>query len=255
MTINSLPELNLVSGWMNAAGTLGFTPVTEQNLPDPPVAFVTNPISHQPRKPASDRFCEPYSGGFLLHTGWPNPGFRKVLKQASSRWARAERPIWVHLLAEEPHELDRMVRVLEETEGVAVIEISLPLIARVDLRLQLVDAGSGELPLVVCVPLDQVNADWVGAVVDVGVSGLVISAPHGMLRNATDGYLRGRMFGPGLLPQLLQALACLRSFEIPLIAGCGIFDPAAMETALSAGAAAVQLDAVLWRGWVEEKLD
>ena len=162
MTMNNVPELNLNSGWMNAAGTIGFTPPAETMLSQPSVVFVTNPISYQPRKPAADRFCEPYSGGFLLHTGWPNPGFRKVLRQYSIRWARSETPVWVHLLAEQPHELNQMVRFIEETEGVAAIEISLPPYTKDDLLLQLVEAAVGELPLVVCVPLDHVNANWVG---------------------------------------------------------------------------------------------
>ncbi len=249
MTMNNVPELNLNSGWMNAAGTLGFTPPAETMLSQPPVAFVTNPISYQPRKPAADRFCEPYPGGFLLHTGWPNPGFRKGLRQYSIRWARSEKQVWVHLLAEQPHELNQMVRSLEETEGVAAIEISLPPNANDDLLLQLVEAALGELPLVVCAPLDQVNANWVGAAVGLGVSGLVISAPRGMLRNSAGSYLRGRMYGSGLLPQMMQALGCLRTFDIPVIGGCGIYDQPSMDAVLSAGATAVQLDAVLWRGW------
>ena len=73
-----------------------------------------------------------------------------------------------------------------------------------------------------------------------------------MLRNSAGSYLRGRMFGPGLLPQMLQALSCLRAYEIPVIGGCGIYDQTAMDAAISAGATAVQLDAVLWRGWETE---
>jgi len=242
-------EINLVSGWMNAAGYAGYAPPVDSNITSPPVAFVTNPISFHSRTPAADRFCSPYPGGFLLHTGWPNPGFRKVLKQFSARWTRSEIPVWVHLLAEQPQELNRMVRTLEETEGVAVAEISLPPTARDEWMLQLAEAALGELPLVICVPLDQVTAAWVSGVVNLGISGLVISAPRGMIRNAAGSFSRGRMIGPGLFPQVLQALGCLRAYDIPLIAGCGVFDIKSMDTLLSAGATAVQLDAVLWRGW------
>jgi len=248
-------ELNLSPGWMNAAGVLGFTPLRESPLPQPPVAFVTNPISYQPRTPAADRFCNPYPGGFLLHTGWPNPGFRKVTKQYSARWARSEVQVWVHLLAEQPHEVNQMVRTLEEKDGVAAIEIGLPPTAKDDWRLQLVEAALGEMPVTVCVPLDQINAAWVRGVVTLGISGLVLSAPRGMVRNDAGGFSHGRLYGPGLFPQVLQALGCLRSFQIPVIAGCGVYDQQSVDTLLAAGAEAVQLDAVLWRGWGSENPD
>lgn len=254
MSSEPRPELNISSGWMNAAGMLGFAPVPGSLLPEPPVAFVTNPISYKPRTPAADRFCSSFPGGFLLHTGWPNPGFRKALTRYSTRWARSEVQVWVHLLVEQPHEVNQMVRALEETDGVAAIEIGLPPIAKDDLRLQLVEAALGELPVTVCVPLDQVNAAWVEKVIDLGVSGLVISAPRGVVANTAGGFSRGRMYGSGLFPQVLLALGCLRTFGIPLIAGSGVYDQQAIDTLLSAGAAAVQLDAVLWRGWQVENL-
>ncbi len=234
---------------MNAAGFLGFTPLAGSSIGQSPVAFVTNPISYKPRTSAADRFCSPFPGGFLLHTGWPNPGFRKAVKQYSARWARSEVQVYVHLLAEQAHEVNQMVRALEETDGATAIELSLPPTAKDDLRLQLVEAAMGELPLTVCVPLDQVNAAWVGDVVDLGISGLVVSAPRGMVRNGTGGFARGRMYGPGLFPQMLQAIGCLRAYGIPFVAGSGVYDQPAIDTLLSAGAGAVQLDAVLWRGW------
>lgn len=249
MTNDRRPELSLSPGWLNAAGSMGFAPVSVSPLPQPPVAFVTNPISYKPRMPAADRFCQPYPGGFLLHTGWPNPGFRKALAHYSARWVRSEVPVWVHLLAEQSHEVDKMVRALEESVGVAAIEIGLPPTAKDDFKLQLVEAALGELPLTVCVPLDQVNAAWVEQVVDLGVSGLVISAPRGVIRNNTGGFSRGRMYGPGLFPQVVQAVACLRANGVPLVAGSGVYDQQAIDVLLSAGAAAVQLDSVLWRGW------
>jgi len=245
-------ELSLSPGWMNAAGVLGFAPLPGSPLPHPPVAFVTNPISYKSRTPAADRFYSPFPGGFMLHTGWPNLGFRKSLARYSPRWARSEVQVWVHLLAEQPHEVNQMVRALEETDGVAAIEIGLPPSAKDDLRLQLVAAALGELPLTMCVPLDQVNAAWVADVVDLGVSGLVISAPRGMVRNGVGGFSRGRIFGPGLFPQVLQALGCLRAYGIPLVAGSGVYDQQGIDALLSAGATAVQLDAALWRGWEGE---
>ncbi|MHB8113078.1 MAG: hypothetical protein ACYDHA_06420 [Bellilinea sp.] len=242
--------LEIAPGWMNAAGFLGFAPPAEiSSLPDAPVAFVTNPVSYSPRTPAAERGASAYPGGFILHTGWPNPGFRKVIEQYASRWAHAPLPVWVHLLADRPHEVDRMVRALEEVDGVAAVEISLPPAADDDLKLQLVEVALGELPLVLCVPLDQAAAGWVNQTVQAGISAICLSAPRGCIPDPGGGFIRGRMMGPGIFPQALQTLNCLWGYEIPLIAGCGVYTRNNLESLLSTGAAAVQLDAVLWRGW------
>ncbi len=250
MSMPDRPVLEISPGWMNAAGFLGFAPPAEASwLPAAPVAFVTNPISYSQRAPAAERGCSAYPGGFILHTGWPNPGFSKVTELYASRWAHASLPVWVRLLADRLHEVDRMVRALEEIDGVAAIEISLPPAADSDLKLQLVEAALGELPLVLCVPLDQAAASWVGQAVQAGISAICLSAPRGVIPDSGGGFIRGRMMGPGIFPLALQTVSCLRGYEIPLIAGCGVYAQKDLESLLAAGAAAVQLDAVLWRGW------
>lgn len=242
------PELSIQPGWMNAAGIFGFAPPAAWPVELPPVAFVTDPISYKFRSPAHDRRCMPYPGGMLLHTGWPNPGFRKVVLNYGQRWARSNVPIWVHLLAERPYEVDKMVRWLEEAEGVAAVEIDLPPVASDNERLELVESALGELPLVLCVPLDQVNKEWVARAVESGANAISISAPRGALPLMDGSTVGGRCYGSGLLPLALQALTGLREKHLPLIAGCGVYDWAAMKTMLKAGAAAVKLDTVLWRG-------
>ena len=250
MTMPDRPVLELSPGWMNAAGFLGFAPPAEASwLPAAPVAFVTNPVSYTLRSPAAERGCTAYPGGLILHTGWPNPGFSKVTELYATRWAHASSPVWVHLLADRPHEVDRMVRALEEIDGVAAVEISLPPAADDDLKLQLVDVALGELPLVLCVPLDQAAAGWVSQAVQAGISAICLSAPRGCIPAPGGGFIRGRMMGPGIFPQAMQTLNCLQEYEIPLIAGCGVYAQKGLESLLAAGAAAVQLDAVLWRGW------
>lgn len=241
-------ELAIQPGWMNAAGMFGFAPPAVWPLEPPPVAFVTDPISYKARSPAHDRRCLPYPGGMILHTGWPNPGFRKVLLTYGKRWARSNVPTWVHLLAERTNEVDKMVRWLEEAEGVAAVEIDLPHAASDHERLELVESALGELPLVLCVPLDQVNKEWVARAVESGVSAISISAPRGVMPVIDGSTVRGRCYGPGLLPLGLQALTCLREMNLPIIAGCGVYRWADYESMLKTGAAAVKLDTVLWRG-------
>lgn len=246
------PLLDLSTGWMNAAGFSGFAPQAGILFPQPPVAFVTNPISYQPRNPSAGRACFHYPGGFLLHTGWPNPGFRRTLSQFAERWSRAEMPVWVHLLAEKPHELDRMVRVLEDTEGVTAVELSFLLSADKPQTIELIHAAAGELPVIAAVPLEQVNPEWAAELISQGVSALTLTAPRGMIPAPSGALVRGRMYGPGLFPQVVNTVNCLREVEMPIIAGCGVFNQAGIDTLLDLGAAAVQLDAVLWTGWENE---
>ena len=74
-------DLTFRTPLMNAAGMLGFIP-----NPRAPLdlgwlgAFVTNPVSLSPRQPAENRVMLPFAGGFLLHTGLPNPGLRVVIE-------------------------------------------------------------------------------------------------------------------------------------------------------------------------------
>ena len=73
-----------------------------------------------------------------------------------------------------------------------------------------------------------------------------------MLLDTNDRPVSGRLYGPGLLPQTLSAVNALRRLGIQIIAGAGIFRPQDAQALLAAGAYAVQLAGVLWRGWAVE---
>src|SRR5262249_186697 len=108
---------------MNAAGTLGFAPEPHVPIEWPPFgAFATNPLTLRPRAPVAAPHMLPYPGGFLLHTGLPNPGFSATLKTYAPRWATTKLPIIVHLMADRPEETAQMVQRLENLENVAAIE-------------------------------------------------------------------------------------------------------------------------------------
>jgi dihydroorotate dehydrogenase len=62
----------------------------------------------------------------------------------------------------------------------------------------------------------------------------------------------GRLLGPGLFPLVLSALRNLLPLRLPVIAGSGVYRKADAEVLLSAGATAVQVDGVLWKGgWAQ----
>ena len=102
---------------MNAAGMLGFTPPPRRDL-SRLGAFVTNPISRLPRTPARGPRFIPYNGGFLLHTGLPNPGLSTAIRRYRRSWAASHLPIIVHLLAQTPEELAAMITAVEPLEGI-----------------------------------------------------------------------------------------------------------------------------------------
>jgi dihydroorotate dehydrogenase (NAD+) catalytic subunit len=242
-------DLVLASPWINAAGTLGFMPPARWLLPEAMGAFVTNPISLLPRTPAADRALITYPGGYLLHSGHPNPGFSRVVRRCSERWAQTSLPVWMHLLGTTPSEVQEMVQRLEGLEGVLAVEISLPPATRGAEALAFVEAAFGELPLVVSLPLTQAGESWLKELPGLGVSAINLSAPRGSLPTDTGRPVSGRLFGPGLLPQALAAVQAVRRLGVQIIAGAGIFRRQDAQAALDAGAYAVQLDGVVWRGW------
>ena len=255
----SLQDLSLCSPWLNSAGFLGFTPPTrkaqgeaavlvEARQGDFPLgAFITNPISAGRRTPAEGRIFLPFEGGFLLHTGLPNPGLSHVLTTHAQRWKRSPVPIWIHLIGDDPQDIHQMVCRLEDREYISVIELGISPRALPEQALELVLAAVGELPVVVSISLERVNELWLERLPVLGVRAVSLSAPCGILPGREGRLVSGRIYGPAIFPLALNALRSLKRLGLPVIAGGGVFRKKDGEAMLSAGALAVQLDAVLWR--------
>lgn len=242
-------DLALSSPLMNAAGTLGFTPDFHG-----PVdlsgfgAFVTNPISRTPRNPARGTRYIPYQGGFLLHSGLPNPGLSKALQRYQRRWAQSRLPVIVHLLANDPDELAWMVERLETVEGIMGVEVGLPPDVDFSLASQMVMAAFGELPVIIRVNMDT-SMDVVQSVVEAGASAISLGAPRGSLLH-NDDKVSGRLYGPAIFPLALKTVENIAMLGIPVIGAGGVYSQAEIDAMLAVGAVAVQLDTVLWRGEV-----
>ncbi len=237
--------LDLRSPWLNAAGSLGFTPPESWTWSEPPGAFVTNPVSLFPSTPAEERVVIPFPGGFLLHSGLPNPGLKGLLAGAR-RWQRAAGAVWVHLIGDTPQEIERMVRLLEGLEAVSAIELGIAPQAEPEQALRLARAGVGELPLVVNFSLTAAAEAWVDKLASLGASAVSLGAPRGLLPDGNGKLVAGRLYGPAILPLALAAVRSLRRQALPVIAGGGVYRKADGEALLAAGATAVQLDSVLW---------
>lgn len=243
-------ELVFDSPYLNAAGSLGFAPAGDWPLPEPQGAFITHPISFARRTPAAQRACLAYPGGLLLHSGLPNPGLSTVLRRYAARWQRSSLPIWAHIIPENAGQAHDMVTRLESVEGIMALELGLPPEGDAAETLDLIRAAQGELPLLVCVPLHRARESWLSELAGLEVSGLTLCAPAGILTNPGGQPIRGRLLGPSLFPQVMNALLALKPLQIPLIAAAGIYRRSDLQTLLSAGAVAGQVDAALWKGYL-----
>jgi dihydroorotate dehydrogenase (NAD+) catalytic subunit len=150
-----------------------------------------------------------------------------------------------------------MVRRLEGLPGVIGLELGLPPRLDAQLAIALVRAAAGELPLIVRLPFERSTelalAILAAANGEEGVVAFSLGPPHGALPVPGAGLVHGRLYGPAVYPQALAAVLAMRRAAAPVIASGGVYRPEQVETLLAAGARAVQLDAVLWRGgWPPE---
>jgi dihydroorotate dehydrogenase (NAD+) catalytic subunit len=242
-----LPKRDLIfpKPLMNGAGMLGFTPDGRAPVPWAALgAFITNPISLRARRAATAPEVVEYPGGFLLHTGLPNPGFHAVVKRSAHRWQEAPLPVIPHLMADRPDETRQMVQALESVDNVMAVELGFAPLLAPDIILLAVEMCRGELPLIASLPAEQV-LELGGRVLETGAAALSLAAPRGALER--DGNLvQGRLFGPALLPRSLDVVYSAARLGLPIIAAGGVSSEDDARTLLRAGAVAVQVDYRLW---------
>ncbi|HSO12723.1 MAG TPA: hypothetical protein VLT51_10135 [Anaerolineales bacterium] len=247
---------------MNAAGSLGFAPDARAGISlDSFGAFVTNPFSLRPRLPTSQPAVLEYPGGFLLHTGLPNPGLGAGIKKYASKWNKSDLPVIVHLMADRPEETQNMVRMLEEIENVMAVELGFAPLLADDIILMTLEMCLGELPLIFSLPVEQVLS--LGPrLMQEGADTISIATPRGSLTRThastslhsaqrdgeemRGGLITGRLFGPSLFPQSLDIVRSAAKLGIPIIGSGGIWSKENADAMLSVGALAVQVDAALW---------
>jgi dihydroorotate dehydrogenase (NAD+) catalytic subunit len=230
----------------NAAGFLGCDAAARESIDFAGLgAYLTPPLSLQPRSAAQGTRLLPYAGGFLLHTGHPNPGLRLAIRRDRRHWALLPCPVIVHLLVQDPEEAREAVRWIESVDVVAGLEIGL---GEVDARQAalVVAASVGEVPIIAHLPLGTADSVFVAAA-EAGALAVSIGAPRGARPGSNGGSVRGRLYGPAIFPLALQAVARLKEqVPVPIFAGGGVYRREQAMALLRAGAAAVQLDGVLW---------
>lgn len=248
--------LSLSRPVMLAAGCAGYGQVYHRWL-DQSVfgALVTNPITLRPRSGSTQPRLVETNGGFILNTGLHNPGVKKVIQQYQQIWTHLGIPLIAHLPADEPEDLLRTARALsglETPQGqtlIAAIELGLPHQAQpweVSRWLAAVQEGS-PLPVLVKLPLTSTAPDLAVAAVEANADALVLGTPPlgaGLLAGTP---VTGLLFGPALHSLALCQLHQIKNWvDLPVIVAGGIHSLADAQAFLSAGAAAIQLDSLLF---------
>jgi dihydroorotate dehydrogenase len=213
-------------------------------------AVVTHPVSLRSRRAAHGPRFAAHGEQLLVHTGLPNAGLKRVLREQSALWARLPVPVILHLLATTPDEVARASERLVGARNVLGIELGLDDGTPAGEALALLDAArAGGLPVVVRLPFDGVERLAL-PLADAGADALTLTAPpRARLPLAgSEELLQGRLYGRALLPLLLHRLATWAPhLSVPLIAAGGIATPEEARACLDLGATALQIDALLWQ--------
>ncbi len=242
------------AGAMPAAGTFGFGDAYRDTVEFGKLgAIVTNPVSMKPRKPARSVRVVSLDGGVLVHTGLPNPGLSAVLKRYRELWSLLPVPIILHLIATDTDEIRRAMRMIDEAQTVAGVELGLD--DDIDWRqaqtLVRAAAQNSEKPLLVRLPL-LTAVEIAEAVIEAEAGALVVAAPpRGTARDPHSGALvRGRIYGPLIKPIALRLVGQLTRHygqDLPIIGAGGIHSQQdARDYIVVAKARAVQVDTVTW---------
>ena len=239
-------DLVLSQPFVNAAGTLGFAP-DPRTMPflNQIGAFITHPISRRPRVPAGNRCCLPFPGGFLLHTGLANPGISRAVSRYRRAWAGAHLPVIVHLLVDTPDTLVEMIRKIEGLENILAFELGLPPDCTPEALAGFMAAAVGELPAVPCLNPDQVPV-LLPALKELAPTAVHLTQPRGTLPGPDGTLVTGRLYGPAVFPQMLNAAGTLMNAGLQVIADGGGHESWQAEALLGVGVTAVGLAEALW---------
>jgi dihydroorotate dehydrogenase (NAD+) catalytic subunit len=212
-------------------------------------ALVTNPISLRPQRGTAQPRLVETTAGFVLDTGYQNPGVKKIIREYSKHWRGWSAPVIAHLPADEPDDLRRTARALAGTDAVAGTELGIPPLAAPDdiaAWIRAVREGC-MLPLLVKLPLDTA-VEMAEIAAEATADALVVgSPPLGAAQTPSGEIVSGYLYGPALHSMVLHTVRRICEFvEVPVVAVGGVHSWADAQAFLTAGAAAVQIDSLLF---------
>ena len=88
----------------------------------------------------------------------------------------------------------------------------------------------------------------VSRLADLPLTMLHIGDIRGMLASAGGSLVAGRLYGPSLLPQVIESITTYAGFGVEIMAGGGVYSKVDAECLFKAGARIVALDTMLWFG-------
>lgn len=236
---------------MAASGILGFGDVYHDLIQFEKLgAFVTNPVTYQPWKPATGTRVVSLDAGMMVHTGLPNPGISKVLGNYRDKWNALPLPVIMHVVVTSPEHVRKCASRIDAENAVDAIELGLnDDISWKDVE-QVVSGAvkNAEKPVLVRLPF-LADPDIARAASDAGAGALVACAPpRGTARDPYGGRLvSGRLYGPLVKPTALRYVGQLANqVDIPVIGAGGIHSQQDARDFIDAGACAVQIDALTW---------
>ncbi len=237
---------------MAAAGILGFGDMYRDLIDFEKLgAFVTNPVTYTPYKPALGNRVVSLPAGTLVHTGIPNPGISKVLAKYRGLWESMAMPVIMHVAATSLEHARKCASRIDAESAIDGIELGLNDDVSWDEVEQIVSATvkNTEKPVLVRLPMqDALNMGRAAA--DAGAGGLVAcAAPRGSSRDPRSGQLiTGRIYGPLIKPIVLHIVQLLAEQinDVPIIGAGGIHSQQDARDYMEAGAKAVQVDTVTW---------
>lgn len=233
-----------------AGGVIGYGELVPRGLDLAQVgAAVIGPFTATPR---AGRAAPRYGvgpGGMVVDAGGQSRGVGAVAAKFAKHWWRLGCPVIAQVVAESARETEKIVARLQETEGIVGLEL-VPATTDLATARGMVAAAlaAGDRPVWVKLRLDVAVA-WAGELVGTGAQGIVVGQPpRGCLPGPRGDLVAGELYGPLVFALMLDVLVATGRQELPaaLIACGGIHTVAQMETALAAGAQAVQIDSALW---------
>jgi dihydroorotate dehydrogenase (NAD+) catalytic subunit len=208
-------------------------------------------VTYEPWSPASGTRVIPLDAGVLVHTGLPNPGLSRTIKEYRHLWEAMPVPNILHLVGTNTEHVQLSVERLDWEESIAAIELGLDDDITPDDAYVLTRAAAdvAEKPILVRLPA-LTASELAETVADAGADALVIAAPpRGTARDPQSGKLvSGRVYGPMVKPMMLRLVGLLarRIQSVPIIGAGGIHTLQDARDYLDAGAVAVQVDSVIW---------
>ncbi len=233
-----------------AGGMIGYGEVLPRGLDLAGLgAAVIGPFTTAPRSGHAGPRYGTGVGGMVVESGGQSRGVSAAVSKFAKQWQRLPCPVVAQVVAESVREAGKIIARLQEVEGLAGLEL-VPTGREADTARRMVQVAAAESDRPIWVKLRlETAATWAAELVAAGAQGLVVGqAPRGRLPSPRGEMVAGDLYGPLVFGLMLDALVAVARLELPvaLIACGGIHTVAQMETALAAGARAVQIDSALW---------